>query len=110
VQIDIIDISDATNIVGTKYDNGSNPIAPSGVLLDSIVPAAYYPWLNFNLNSQLSRFSLINGGPVDGPGLLNEKWESIALLPTFRKKNQYFLISCKYVRDQPRLTVVTTIS
>jgi hypothetical protein len=58
---------------------------------------AYYPFLNFNDNDQLSRLGLINGGPVDGPGLLNEKWESIALLPTLKKPNQYFLLSVKYV-------------
>jgi len=33
---------------------------------------------------------------LNGPGLLNEKWESIALLPTFRKKNEFFLLSIKY--------------
>jgi hypothetical protein len=44
----------------------------------------------------LAKFGLINGGPVDGPGLLNEKWESIAILPTFRKDNEYFILSVKY--------------
>jgi hypothetical protein len=66
-------------------------------LTPGIEPAAYYPFIDFNDNAQLSRFGLINGGPLDGPGLLNEKWESIALLPTFRKKNEYFLLSVKYI-------------
>jgi hypothetical protein len=67
------------------------------VLKAGIKPAAYYPFIDFNDNTQLAKFGLINGGPLNGPGLLNEKWESIALLPTFRKDNEYFLLSVKYV-------------
>jgi hypothetical protein len=71
-------------------------VAPNGVLNPTVKPAQYFPFIDFNLNSQLSKFHLINGGPLNGPGLLNEKWESIALLPTFRKKNEFFLLSVKY--------------
>jgi len=99
-KLDIFDISNATNIIGTQYDNGSFPVAPNGTLVSSVTPAKYYSFIDFNLNTQLSKFGLINGGPLNGKGLLNEKWESIALLPTFRKANEYFLFSVKYLPSQ----------
>jgi hypothetical protein len=85
--IDVFDISKATNIAGSTYDCTTCSIASNsnstGVVLNSspaIVPATYCPWLDFNVNSQLNRFGLHNGGAQD-TGLLNEKWESIALVP-----------------------------
>ena len=64
--------------------------------MDGVTPAKYFPFIDFNNNTQLSKFGLINGGPGNGTGLLNEKWESIAVLPTFRKKDEFFIISAKY--------------
>ncbi|KAJ9495222.1 hypothetical protein H2202_009249 [Exophiala xenobiotica] len=83
--IDVFDISKATNIAGSTYDCTTCSIASNsnstGVVLNpAIVPATYCPWLDFNVNSQLNRFGLHNGGAQDA-GLLNEKWESIALVP-----------------------------
>ncbi|KIW49794.1 hypothetical protein PV05_11440 [Exophiala xenobiotica] len=80
--IDVFDISKATNIAGSTYDCTTCSVASnsSGVLNPAIVPATYCPWLDFNVNSQLNRFGLHNGGEQDA-GLLNEKWESIALVP-----------------------------
>ena len=94
--MDIIDISCATNIIGTKFDDKSNPVAPEGVLDVTIQPAAYYPFIDFNNNDQLQKFGLVNGGEVNGPGLLNEKWEGVVILPTFRDKNEVFIIVAKY--------------
>ena len=109
--MDIIDISSATNIIGQKYDTGSNPVAPLGILDPAIIPAVYQPFIDFNLNDQLSKFGLINGGPLNGPGLLNEKWESIAVVPTFRKANEFFIIAAKYCYNVgSELIVVITIS
>lgn len=79
-QIDVVDISKATNIMGPKYDSTNGSIAKNGVLDPAITPAAYYSWLDFNVNSQLNRFGVHNGGAQDS-GLLNEKWESISLVP-----------------------------
>jgi hypothetical protein len=39
--VDLIDISHATNLAGTKFDSPANPIAPKGVLDPSITPALY---------------------------------------------------------------------
>jgi hypothetical protein len=75
---DIIDISGATNIVG-KYDGFNGSIASrDGVLKSEITPALYCPWLSYNVNPQLNRFGVRNGGAQD-QNLLNEKWESLAL-------------------------------
>jgi hypothetical protein len=76
---DVIDISKATNILG-KYDGFNGSIASrDGVLKSEITPAEYCPWLSYNVNPQLNRFGVRNGGAQD-QNLLNEKWESFALL------------------------------
>jgi hypothetical protein len=68
---DIIDISKATNVVG-KYDGFNESIASrDGVLKSEITPAEYCPWLSYNVNSQLNRFGVRNGGAQD-QNLLNE--------------------------------------
>jgi len=76
-RIDLIDIRDASNILGQP---GEDVIAPGGVLNPSITPALYTPWLDINDNTQLNRFSLVNG-VVAGFDNLSEKWEGLALLP-----------------------------
>jgi hypothetical protein len=76
---DIFDISAATNIVG-KYDYATAAVAPGGVLAANVTVAKYCSFLDYNVNSQLQRFHLHNGGAQDN-GLLNEKWESLALVP-----------------------------
>ncbi|RMZ76735.1 hypothetical protein DV737_g4700, partial [Chaetothyriales sp. CBS 132003] len=79
--IDVFDISSATNVKGSTYDNATSSVASSdGELNSEVTPAAYYSWLDFNVNSELGKFGLHNGGNEDS-GLLNEKWESIVLVP-----------------------------
>lgn len=65
-----------------------------------ITPAKLCPFVNFNINDQLRRFDLNNGPPQDPNHLLNEKWESLALLPANGdgkdkkdSKDEYYLIS-----------------
>ncbi|KAF1355701.1 hypothetical protein EJ07DRAFT_131583, partial [Lizonia empirigonia] len=94
---DVIDIS-KTNIKG-KYDAFNAQIASNkGVLKSDVVPATYCPWLSFNVNSQLNRFGVRNGGVQDS-NLLNEKWESFAVVPvdsdyqTKGEGKEYYLIS-----------------
>ncbi|QSZ32983.1 hypothetical protein DSL72_002567 [Monilinia vaccinii-corymbosi] len=80
-QIDVFDVSRATDVKGVEYDCTDCAIASAdGVLVEGIVPAEYCAWLDFNDNAELGRFGVHNGGAVDR-GLLNEKWESIALVP-----------------------------
>lgn len=79
--IDVYDISKATDIKGPTYDCADCAVASTeGVLKSAITPATYCSWVDFNVNSQLKRFGLHNGGDQDA-SLLNEKWESIALAP-----------------------------
>lgn len=90
--IDLIDISGATNIAGTAFDNVGTPVAPLGVLNSAITPATYQKFLDINDNAQLNRFGLHNGLPSDTNDLY-EKWESMAVVPVFDREapNDYFL-------------------
>lgn len=93
--IDVFDISQATDVKGNASDCYTCQIASkAGVLHKDVKPAQYCRWLDFNVNSQLRRFGVHNGG-VQNAGLLNEKWESIALLPVNPGSNdeEYFLFS-----------------
>ncbi|KAF2803793.1 uncharacterized protein BDZ99DRAFT_426605 [Mytilinidion resinicola] len=98
---DVFDISKATNVKSTTHDAVGGAIASTkGELNADIVPATYCSWLDYNVNAQLNRFGVHNGGAQDA-GLLNEKWESLALAPISKddKKrktddwDEYFLIS-----------------
>ncbi|KAL8903646.1 MAG: hypothetical protein Q9171_007329, partial [Xanthocarpia ochracea] len=100
--IDIFDISSATNIASSSanYNSANGSIAsPEGVLKPGITAATYCPFLDFNVNSELRKFGLRNGdgdGQEDDRGLLNEKWESIAVVPIDGKKGrdgEYFVFS-----------------
>jgi hypothetical protein len=78
---DVFDISAATNIKGPQYDSANSSIASTaGELKSGITPATYCSWLDYNVNSELGKFGLHNGGAQDSD-LLNEKWESFALMP-----------------------------
>ena len=78
---DVFDISAATNIKGQTFDCATCAIADvNGTLKAGLAVAEYCPFLDFNVNDQLARFGLHNGGEQDS-GLLNEKWESFALVP-----------------------------
>jgi hypothetical protein len=79
--IDVFDISDATNVKGSSHDCYTCHVASrQGVLRSDVTPADYCSWLDFNVNTQLRRFGVHNGGAQNNK-LLNEKWESMALLP-----------------------------
>ncbi|KID93094.1 outer membrane autotransporter [Metarhizium guizhouense ARSEF 977] len=79
--VDIFDISNATNVKGPAHDAFNASIA-----------STVCPLVDFNVKAQLSRFGLHNGGSRDG-GLLNEKWEGIALVPVENDGEEYFLFA-----------------
>ncbi|KAJ5119790.1 secreted protein [Penicillium atrosanguineum] len=85
--------ADATDLKAINdYDTATGSIASSEGVLDSgITPAEYCTFLDFNVNSELGKFRLHNGGAQD-QWLLNEKWESLALVPAGGRK-EYFLFS-----------------
>ena len=88
----VYDISAATNIAGTKFDDPANPIAPNGVLDSSIRPADRTEFININDGVQLAKFGLHNG-PTDDNNNLYEKWEAMTLVPALDPgaPNDYFL-------------------
>lgn len=90
--IDLFDISGATNIAGSAFDQ-AKPVAPDGVLDAAVTPAKYARFIDINDNTQLNRFGLRNGGANDA-NALNEKWEAMALLPALdaAAPNDYFLV------------------
>ncbi len=88
-QVDIVDFSGATNLLGTPDEA---QIAPLGILKPGITPATLTPWLNINDEAELGRFGLTSVGP-DTPDFLSDKWEGLALLPVLDRSapDDYFL-------------------
>ncbi|KAJ6109113.1 esterase-like activity of phytase-domain-containing protein [Penicillium sp. IBT 16267x] len=79
--VDVISTVGAQSIAHSKYDSVNGSIASAKGKLDpDIRPATYCPFLDYNLDSELRKFGLHNGGHQD-TFLLNEKWESLALVP-----------------------------
>jgi hypothetical protein len=93
-QADLIDISHATDIHNTKFDDPANPLAVNGTLDSGITPATYSPFVNYLDDVQLARFGLHNGKPNDQT-LIDAKWESLALAPTYDHDHphDYFLFT-----------------
>ncbi|EJD55294.1 hypothetical protein AURDEDRAFT_140900 [Auricularia subglabra TFB-10046 SS5] len=77
--IDLVDISNATNILGL-FDGPTDAVAPGGKLRSGVVPAAYQSFVSLIEDDQLKRFGLHNGKPENAQ-LIDAKWESIALAP-----------------------------
>ncbi|GAB1525470.1 hypothetical protein RhiTH_008633 [Rhizoctonia solani] len=92
-QADLFDISNATDIHGTKFD-GTTPVAPKGKLDKNVVPATYVPFVNYLDSKQLGRFGLHNDEPTDRT-LIDAKWESFALAPVLDSTtpDDYFLVT-----------------
>lgn len=110
-QADLIDISSATDIHGTKFDESANPIAKKGTLDKSITPAVYTPFVSFIDSTQLARFGLHNGDPLNET-LIDGKWESLALAPCGDESfpDDYFLFTavsgsnCDMIEARHKLT------
>jgi hypothetical protein len=84
-RIELLDISQATDIAGSQYD-GLVPVAPNGELVDGVKPATLTSFIDLNDNAQLSEFGLHNGAPNDRNNL-SEKWEGMTLLPARDRNN-----------------------
>jgi hypothetical protein len=59
--IDLVDITPATNISGSKFDSHKNAVAPKGKLDKSVTPATYTSFVSLVNSTQLARFGLHNG-------------------------------------------------
>ncbi|MBC8011468.1 MAG: esterase-like activity of phytase family protein [Burkholderiales bacterium] len=88
----LLDISSATDIAGTSFDNLGASIAPGGVLNASITPALSSAFIDLNNALELAKFGLGNGTSF-GADNLSEKWEALALAPALDldNPNDYFL-------------------
>ncbi|KAK0649984.1 esterase-like activity of phytase-domain-containing protein [Cercophora newfieldiana] len=110
--VDVVDISGATNIKGPKYDDIQNGNITAGGITNSsdtlvagITPGKLCPFIDYNLNSELGKFKTANGDVIHNGlpvnfGLLNEKWEALALLPVNNNQDrgcddndEYYLIT-----------------
>ncbi|KAL5527507.1 hypothetical protein ACEPAG_6308 [Sanghuangporus baumii] len=91
---DLFDISNATDIHGSAFDDPANPIAIAGILNSTITPATYVSFVDFLNPTQLARFGLHNGKPADST-LIDAKWESLALAPCNDPEfsNDFFLFT-----------------
>jgi hypothetical protein len=91
-RVELLDLGNATNIVGTDYDGGK-PVAPKGELAPDVVPATLQSFIDLNDNAQLSRFGLHQGPPNDRNNL-SEKWESMSLIPAMDPQHpqDFFLV------------------
>ncbi|NTF41960.1 esterase-like activity of phytase family protein [Agrobacterium rhizogenes] len=89
--IDIVDVSSATDIAGSKFDTGTS-VAPKGVLDSTVKPAAVSQFIDINDGADLARFGLHNGTPNDRSNL-SEKWEAMSLASVQDPKlpDDYFL-------------------
>jgi hypothetical protein len=104
-RIEIVDISRATDIAGSKYD-GLVPVAPGGKVVDGVAPAALTTFIDMNDNAQLNKFGLHNGEPND-PNDLYEKWEGMTLLPALDVQNpRDFFCSCPTTTTSSRRTAI----
>lgn len=83
---DIFDISSASSVKNGMYDCANCSVSSTaGVLKSTITPATYCSFLDFNVNGELNKFTsngfaVHNGGSTNS-GLLNEKWESLSMVP-----------------------------
>lgn len=75
--IDVFDVSNATDVSGA-YDCETCAVATegAGVLDADVVPAALCPFLDFNVNAQLNRFGVHNGGDQDAGLLVSDAYAS----------------------------------
>ncbi|WVQ74191.1 hypothetical protein IAR50_003785 [Cryptococcus sp. DSM 104548] len=90
----LFNLDGATDIAGTNYTDGVEPIAPGGVLVSDITPIVPTEFVDMIDDTQLERFGLHNDGDFD-VSLINSKWESSALAsvndPAY--PDDYFLFS-----------------
>ena len=75
---------------------GTIAIAPNGYLLPGVKIENHCSFIDINNNTDLARFGLHNGGLQAGE--LNEKWESLAVIPVpagaaGHGPNEYYAVS-----------------
>ncbi len=90
----LVDISQATNIVGTAADAVTGQVSPNGTLRADIRPVETTQVVNLLNPIQLGRFGMnLNTNPATQT-TLSEKFEALGLVPVLseRAPNDYFLL------------------
>ena len=90
----LVDTRGATNLAGTRYETGTDPIARKGRLIDGIVPVRTAELINLLNPAQLGRLGMNLDILPSTPTSLSEKLEAMGLLPALDPKapNDYFLL------------------
>ncbi|RWN30204.1 MAG: hypothetical protein EOR97_17700 [Mesorhizobium sp.] len=91
-QVNVVDLSTATDIAGGAFDAADKPVAPKGIVNPSVTPAKLTPFIDINDSAELGRFGLHNGAPNDQDNL-SEKWEAMSVVSVLDAKlpDDYFL-------------------
>jgi hypothetical protein len=89
--VDFYSLKNADNIVG-QYDGVGQQIASTkGDLNSNITPASHYSFIDMIDPAELAKFGIHNGG-ADDSTLINEKWESMSLVPVKCTTDEYYLL------------------
>jgi hypothetical protein len=89
--VDFYSLKNADNIVG-QYDGVGQQIASTkGDLNSNITPASHYSFIDMIDPTELAKFGIHNGG-ADDSTLINEKWESMSLVPVKCTTDEYYLL------------------
>ncbi|PIB92886.1 esterase-like activity of phytase family protein [Caulobacter sp. FWC2] len=88
----LVDLSAATNLAGTPYEQEGKPIAKDGVLNADIKPAAQAELVNILNPVQLAKFGINLSVTPSTPTSLPEKLEAMAIGSTFDKTGDVFLL------------------
>ena len=81
----LVDLSVATNLAGTPYEQDVTPVAKNGVLNPDIKPAAQAELVNLLNPTQLARFGMDLAVSPSTPTSLPEKLEALALASVLDK-------------------------
>jgi hypothetical protein len=90
----VIDTTGATNLAGTGYETGIEPVAHKGQLVAGIAPVRTAELIDMLNPVQLHRLGMNLDTLPSSPTTLSEKQEAMGLLPTLDPKapNDYFLL------------------
>ena len=90
--VSLVDISGATNILGT-YDATGNQISPGGALVGGITPAQSTEVINLIASTDLLKFGYNTNNAAKNTNTISEKWEGMSLVPDISTAdpNDYFL-------------------
>jgi hypothetical protein len=90
----LIDTDGATNLAGTRYETGTDPIAVGGRLAAGIVPVRQTELVDMLNPVQLRRFGMNLDTAPPTPTSLSEKQEAMGLLPALdpAAPDDYFLL------------------